>query len=75
MAVRAWHCAACREPLGTITHGNDLIVTMPGALMETTRTSVIIHCRCGKAMLWAGRRVIWNQRVLRQRAEPAKDTA
>ena len=68
MAVLKWNCPKCRETLGTVTRTNDLVLTAPAATIERTRTGAIIHCRCGKSMLWSGRRVILNSSVLKRQA-------
>lgn len=65
MPTREWRCPRCKESIGEVTRDNDLILTAPSATLERTRTGAVIHCRCGKAMLWAGRRVIVNPSVLR----------
>ena len=67
MPASTWPCPKCKEPIGTITEGNDLVVTAAGSLIERTRIGTIVHCRCGKAMLWSGRRVILNSSELSKR--------
>lgn len=64
LSTSAWRCPDCRETLGHITRSGELIVTSPGAMVERTRTATMIHCRCGRALAFNGKRVVFNTRVL-----------
>jgi hypothetical protein len=53
---RAWCCPRCKTVLGR-TNGALLLITMPGTLIERTRSDSIIHCGnpdCGKRIVHTG---------------------
>lgn len=64
-----WSCKACGQEFGWITPDNDLILTMPNALLERTLTSTVVHCRCGKVMMWHGRHVVLKHRTFKRYIE------